>query len=200
MEELIKLSDIVFLDTNTTVLYTSSFNYLKNAVELINKNCVVIDKSNPASIEDIPKSILKEFNCDYLTNKKDLTKIDDIKINILASLNSSKEIFVFLNVLTFTDKDFKEKVIDYLIKKNKRIINYTTEIEETLLLDYIIVIHEDKVIMEGLKLQVLSEEKILKKLGFNLPFIIELSQGLMYYNLVDEIYLEKESLVDDLWK
>ena len=53
--------------------------------------------------------------------------------------------------------------------------------------------------MEGYKEDILKEEKILKKLGFNLPFIVELSNGLKYYGLVNKLYYDNESLVSDLW-
>ena len=71
----------------------------------------------------------------------------------------NSQIFVFFNVLTYLNKDFKEKVMKYLKEHQKRIINYTMEIEETLWLDYLIVIHEEKVIMEGKSKLVLQEEK-----------------------------------------
>ena len=87
-----------------------------------------------------------------------------------------------------------------LKSQNKQIINYTTEIEETLLLEYLIVVHENKVIMEGKTEEVLSIEKIIKKLGFNLPSIIELSNGLKYYEVVSNTYYDIEGLVEDLWK
>ena len=54
--------------------------------------------------------------------------------------------------------------------------------------------------MEGKKELVLLEEKILKKLGFNLPFVVELSNGLKYYGLVNKVYFNMEELVDVLWK
>ena len=54
--------------------------------------------------------------------------------------------------------------------------------------------------MEGNTKDILKEEKIIKKLGFNMPFIIELSNGLKYYNIVDKLYYDNESLVNDLWK
>ena len=54
--------------------------------------------------------------------------------------------------------------------------------------------------MEGKKEAVLQEEKILKKLGFSLPFIVELSKGLKYYQVVDKIYFNNVELVNDLWK
>ena len=49
-------------------------------------------------------------------------------------------------------------------------------------------------------MEVLKNEKLLKRLGFNMPFIIELSNLLNNYNLVNKIYLDKESLVKDVWK
>ena len=54
--------------------------------------------------------------------------------------------------------------------------------------------------MEGNYKEILKEEKILKKLGFNLPFILELSLGLKYYNLTNDLYYDNESLVNYLWK
>ena len=54
--------------------------------------------------------------------------------------------------------------------------------------------------MEGKKELVLQEEKILKKLGFNLPFIVELSNGLKLYKVIDKVYFNNEELVGELWK
>lgn len=187
-------------DIDTTILFTSEYNYFNDAKELINKSCLVITKEDKMSARDIPPSILIRFNCDYLLHKKELTFIDQIKINILSNLSKSNEVFIFMNVLTYLDSSFKDEVINYLKENHKRIINYTSDIEETLLLDYLIIIHNNKVIMEGNTDSVLQEEKIIKKLGFSLPFIVELSLGLKYYGLVDKIYFNKESLVVDLWK
>ncbi|MCM1053336.1 MAG: hypothetical protein NC483_05130 [Ruminococcus sp.] len=186
-------------DTNTTILYTSEYNYNKDAIDYLNSKCVVIDKTNKYTINDIPKDILDYFNLDYLLTKNNLTKIDKLKINILGSLSSNNNIYVFLNVLTYLDNSFKDKLIAYLKASNKEIINYTSDIEEALLLDYLIIINQDKIVIEGETKLVLQEEKIIKKLGFNLPFIVELSNGLKYYNLIDKLYFTNESLVEALW-
>lgn len=199
MQELYKLENKTIYDIDTTVLYTSGFNYTNDAVSLINSNCIVITKDR-RDANNIPNDFYGLFQVEELRNKKDLTKIDEIKLNILGNLNSDKKIFVFFNVLTYLDKDFVERIIRFLKLGKKRIINYTTEIEETLMLDYIIVIHDNKVIMEGKKELILSEDKILKKLGFKLPLIVELSSGLKLYGLVDKIYFDNKELVDVLWK
>ena len=200
MNELFKLNNRTIYDIDTTVLTTSSFNYTDDAIYFINHNCIVITKDRSNNTYDIPASLFELFQEEELRNKKELTEFDELKLKILASLSTNTKIYVFMNVLTYLDNDFKERLIRYLKLGNKRIINYTTEIEETLLLDYVIVIHENKVIMEGKKELVLQEEKILKKLGFNLPFIVELSNGLKLYKLIDKTYFNNKELVEELWK
>ena len=199
MEKLFQINNKDFNKVSTTVLYTSSYNYLDDAKEFIHHNIVVITKDQNANINNIPEYLLKSFNCLELLNKPNLTRIDNLKITILDNLNNKSEVYGFLNVLTYLDNEFKKRVINYLKEHNKIIINYTEDIEEALLLDYIIVIHDNKIIMEGYKEDILKEEKILKKLGFNLPFIVELSNGLKYYGLIDKLYYDNESLVSDLW-
>ena len=200
MNKLFEINNTTIYDIDTTILTTSSFNYTNDAIYYINNNCVVITKNRTTTNFDIPEDLYALFSLEELKNKKDLTEFDELKLKILSCLNSNNKIFVFMNVLTYLDSDFKEKVIRYLKLGNKRIINYTTDIEETLLLDYIVVIHENKIIMEGKKELVLKEEKILKKLGFHLPFVVELSNGLKYYGLVTKTYFNNKELVNDLWK
>ncbi|MBE6154826.1 MAG: hypothetical protein E7163_04570 [Firmicutes bacterium] len=200
MNKLFNINNIDIYDINTTILINSKYKYREDAVNYINNNCEVFTRYSISNIFDIDNSVLEEYNLKELKNKKDLTKIDEIKLFLLNSLKTNKNVIVFFNILTYVDSEFKNKLINDLKNKNKTIINYTTEIKETLLLDYLIVIHNNEVIMEGNTKDVLKEEKIIKKLGFNMPFIIELSNGLKYYNIVDKLYYDNESLVNDLWK
>ena len=43
------------------------------------------------------------------------------------------------------------------------------------------------------------EEKLLKRLGFGLPFIVDLSLSLEFYDILDKIYYDTSSLVGELW-
>lgn len=199
MNSLFELKSKVILNIDTTILYTSSFNYIEDAIYFINNNCVVITKERSDIPCDIKEEYYSLFNELDLKSKKNLTEFDELKLKILSSLNSKKEVFVFFNVLTYLDNKFKNTLIKYLQAQEKRIINYTTDIEETLLLDYLIILHENKVIMEGKKELVLQEEKILKKLGYNLPIVVNLSSNLKYYGLVNKTYFNKKELVDELW-
>lgn len=200
METLFKINNKDIPKINTTLLHTSKGNYNVDMLEFINNNCEVIIKTSRTDINDIPLKILDSYNCLELTDKKELTNTDEIKINILKSLCSEKEVIIFYDILNYVDNELEDKLIKELIKQDKTIINYTTEIEETLYLDYLIIVHENKVIMEGQTKEVLNEEKIIKKLGFNMPLITELSSGLKYYGVVNKKYYDIESLVEDLWK
>lgn len=105
-----------------------------------------------------------------------------------------------MNMFTYVSKEFQNKIIEFLRRQNKRIINYTSETEETLLLPYLIIIYNNEIVIEGETNIVLKEETLIKKLGFNLPFIVELSNGLKYYNVVSKLFFDNESLVEELWK
>lgn len=200
MEILFKINGKEIPKQDTTILHTSKYNYNSDIIELINQNVEVITKNNKENISDIPLKIIKKYNCNDLINKKELTYLDEIKINILKSLASDKEVIVFYDILNYIDNETKSMIIKELKENNKQIINYTAEIEETLLLDYLIIVHNNEIIMEGNTKEVLSIEKIIRKLGFNMPLIIELSSGLKYYDVVEKVYYDIESLVEDLWK
>jgi len=179
MNKLLEINNKTIFDIDSTILCPSNFNYKEDIIEYFNNSCEVIINNKVTNLDNISNTILEDFNCTYLKTKDKLSKIDNIKINILESLETSKSIIVFIDILTYVDKAFKEKIIKYLKEKNKRIINYTTNIEETLLLDYLVVINN--------------------KLGFHLPTVVELSIGLKYYGLVDDIFLNNEELVNYLW-
>ena len=200
MKLLFELNNKTIYDIDTTILYTSSFKYTDDAVYYLNHDCIVITRDRENEFYQISDNIFSLFHEEELKNKSDLTEIDKLKLKILASLNSSRRVYVFFNVLTYLDSSFKEILFKYLSEYHKRIINYTTDIEEVLFLDYVVILQDDKVIMEGAKKLVLREEKILKKLGFRLPFIVSLSSGLKYYGLVEKEYFDSKELVDALWK
>ena len=103
-------------------------------------------------------------------------------------------------VLSFLNEKNRKKVYDY-VKKNKiTLVVVSKNIEEALQTDYMIVMDQGKVAMEGKTLQVLMKEKILKRLGVGLPFYVDLSLQLKLYGLLEDIYLTKEEMVGALWK
>ena len=54
--------------------------------------------------------------------------------------------------------------------------------------------------MEGKPSSVLREEKILNRIGLELPFMIDLSLKLEFYELLDDEITDMDRMVDTLWK
>ena len=138
---------------------------------------------------NLNKNILKKYN-DY--------QIIDSSFKYEELLKYKK--VIFFNVLSnLSDIDLK-KLYEYLKFNNIYFINVTNNMEEVLYTDNLIIYDKDNILAEGNTIELLKNEKLIKRLGFNLPFIVELSILLKDYNLIDKIYLDKESLVGDLWK
>lgn len=85
-------------------------------------------------------------------------------------------------------------------EKNITIINITHDIEESVYSDDIILIDQGKVILKGPKELVFKEEKIFNMIGIELPFMVQLSLKLQFYELIDDMILDMDEMVDKLWK
>lgn len=93
----------------------------------------------------------------------------------------------------------KKVIIELLKKQNINFVNITSNIEDSLLSDYIVVFDENKNVLEGNTEVVLRNEKVLKKLGYGLPFVVDLSIQLTYYDILDKVYYDMDKLTEDLW-
>lgn len=145
------------------------------------------------------------FKLDKLLQRdpNSLGSSDKVKMKILSSLIIKPKILVIDNVLCELDYNDKLLVFDILKEYTKNggiVINFTNDIEETLFSDKIIIIYDKKIVCEGKTLSVLNEEKILKRLGLGLPFMVELSKYLMDYGMINKYYLTNEKLVGAIWK
>lgn len=124
-------------------------------------------------------------------------------IKILSSLLCEPKILVLDNVLCELDREDKEKIINVLInfvKEGNSVINFTSDVEDTLYGNYIILNDKTRVIATGRTMQILNEEKLMNKLGLSLPFIVNLNKQLMYYELIDDYIIDEKKLVDKIWK
>ena len=54
--------------------------------------------------------------------------------------------------------------------------------------------------MEGLPNVVVKEDTLLNRLGISLPFMVDLSLKLEFYELIDHVEMDINRLVNDLWK
>ena len=158
--------------------------------------------------DDIRNTVASEarrFKLDHLLERdcNSLGSSDKVKMKILSAMIIKPQILVLDNVLC--ELDYKDKLLIFdILKEFKKlggiVINVTNDMEETLYSEKIIVIYDKKLICFGKTLSVLNEEKLLKKIGIGLPFIIDLNRYFMDYGMIDKYYLDNDKLVGALWK
>ena len=76
----------------------------------------------------------------------------------------------------------------------------TTNLDNVLKTDYIYVINNSEIIIEGNPKEVLEKDNIINKAGLELPFMMDLSVKLRDYDLIKDIELDMDRMVNLLWK
>lgn len=125
---------------------------------------------------------------------------DKILVKILSYAIYYPEYLAIDDLLIYLNERTKILLLNYLNYKNIKLIMVTSNVEDTLFTDYTLVLYNKINAIDGKTLEVLKEEKILKRLGLNIPFYLDLSIQLKLYGLINKTYLNKEDLVKHLWK
>lgn len=122
------------------------------------------------------------------------------KLYFLSKLMSNPEIVILDEPFYLLKKEETENVIQYLSENKTTIILFTKNIEYSLYADAIyLMVGINRIKKTTLDL-LYQEEKALKNMNFSLPFMIDLSKKLQYYNLINEIIMDMNEMVDILWK
>ena len=122
------------------------------------------------------------------------------KIGLLKCLFSSRDYFFSDDLHSFLSHVEFARVFEYIIKKGMLFFYATSCIEDSPSFDYLMIVKNQKIAIEGKTISVLKEEKMLKNLGYALPFYVNMSIQLGYYGLLDHICFTKEELEAALWK
>ena len=150
--------------------------------------------------EEIINKYISLFNIDCIDKKLDELSYDYyFYIQVISNLIKGIDYLVLDDILCYLNDDMIDTIIKYAKDNEISIINITSNIDEILLSSYSYFLYEGKIAMEGETLSCLREEKLLKRLGFNLPFMVDLSTQLMYYDILDKVYLDEKEMVDAIW-
>ena len=167
-----------------------------------------LDDSNLT--KDEKQKSIKEKLKDYKLNKvstkpvENLTEEEIIRYQIIeAIINCPKMIIMddispyfskkeLIELITLTKENCKENNITLIMATNNMNI--------ALLSDYMYVMSDSLILLEGKPIEVLEKDNILNKLGIDLPFMMDLSVKLRDYDLIEEIELNMDRMVDILWK
>lgn len=196
---------------DTTIITTSDEDVLYLLNDLRSKNYNYISIYTPFSTDTVLKelslfneaeSLLNLLGAQNLVTKniKDLSIAEIAVVKIVIELSKKNDFVIFYDMLTYLNEEQKNNIIGYIKNKNITFINITSNEEEYLINDYMIVINAKQVALEGETKLVLEQEKILKRLGFSLPFSVDISLQLKAYGLIKNIYTDYKDLVGVLWK
>ena len=196
-KEIRKSIGVVFTNPDNQFVAETVMDDIAFTLENMNYKKNIIKKK----IEEISKylGIYDILEC----NPHDLNSNQKQLVSLASALVHDPKILILDEALTMLDPYDKEKILNILKELNNKgltILNISHDIEDTLISDYIYVLDKGKIILNGPKEEVYKEEDVLHKLGFELPFMVELSNRLIFYDLIDHVIYNMEEMVDTLWK
>ena len=150
------------------------------------------------------KSIVSYFGIDSILDKDPYNlSLGEKQLVVLCSiLVLDLDILILDNALCRMNRVMKEKVLNYfnkLKKKKVTIINFASDVRETIGSDYTILVDKKLVFNKKTK-EVIKDNKLFEDNHLKLPFLLDITNKLKYYGLVDKNIKDMESLVDELWK
>ena len=123
-----------------------------------------------------------------------------IYIKILSLLIIVPNIFCIDDLLNYLNLDKRVKILNYIKENNITLLNVTSNMEELLMYDKILIMNKGKKEIFDKTEIVLQNENLFKELGLSLPFIYDINNMLMSYELIKESHYNNKELVDLLWK
>ena len=144
-----------------------------------------LEKSNTYEIKE---DFELKNNQEYLPYLKALFK----------KIASKPDVIIIDDLSSVFSYEDRVNIFNYLKSLGIKILYCTSDVEDVINFSYTIVLANKIIAMEGKTSLILKEEKLMKLLGYSLPFYVNLSTQLNYYGVLDHICYSKEELGDSL--
>jgi len=149
--------------------------------------------------------LAKELNITHLLKKSpnELSGGEKVKVALACALIHEPKILILDESLSIIDEKEKIrilKILDKMHKEGMTIINVIHDLRESYYADRLIILNNGEVMLDGKPLKVMEYDRILNKLGIELPFEIELSIKLKLYGIFDRLIPDVEEMVNILWQ
>lgn len=197
------LSDYDKIDykKKVTLLDERNIDFIEETIS--NEIKLILLKNNNYSKEYLKSTLLK-YNLYDNRNKKinNLSLEEKIYLMFIKKILSNYEVILIDDIDNYCSETIMNRIINIinLNKNNKLFIMTIKNINYSLESDKLIVINKKGIVLEGNPKDVLNKDNILNKNGIELPFMYDLSIKLRDYNLIDEIILDTDRMIDELWK
>lgn len=182
-----------YLKFSQTTVYDEIFSALENM------------KWNDDKKKKAVEKIIIEMDL-YDYRLKNPTRLNrNTKLGILlakALVNSPKVLLLELGGcdLNKGEKDYIFSTLEKYTANGMAVVYETNYSDDILYSNRTIVLHKGGVAIEGATMSVLKKDSLLLKLGIDIPFMVDLSLKLKFYEVIDKIYLNEGDLVKKLWK
>lgn len=166
------------------------------------KYIIYLDKNiklNKNKLKKLQKTkVYSDFNLDITDiSNVSLYEIQQL-VNIAYAISLKPVVLILDRVLDKISN--KKQILDYIKQKKITLINITNDIEQSLDSDKIIILNNGKIISNSKPSTILKNEKLLKENNIELPFMVDLSNKLKFYGLIENNILDINEMVETLWK
>ena len=142
--------------------------------------------------------VYSDFNLDITDiSNVSLYEIQQL-VNIAYAISLKPVVLILDRVLDKISN--KKQILDYIKQKKITLINITNDIEQSLDSDKIIILNNGKIISNSKPSTILKNEKLLRENNIELPFMVDLSNKLKFYGLLENNILDINEMVETLWK
>ena len=192
------LKDIAYMG-NITFNFDTVLKNIRYPLE-----CLGLDDDK---ISKLDKDICKDLKISNLINSKikDLNYYEKLRVFLASILVSGPKLLLLDDPCLYLSPLEKEEfmgILEQLRSTGLTIILSTSSLDEVIytINSTLYVLDKGGIVSSGEMLEVLSDDSLLNKLGLKLPFMVDLSVKLKYYNLVSKINMSPLGMVDLLWK
>lgn len=160
----------------------------------------------PNMIRKKIKEVSKLLNLDGLLkrNPYDLSGGEKQKVALGCALMLEPRVLILDEAFMMIDINEREEILKILKKYNEEkrvtILSFTHNLEEALYSNRLVILNNGTIVVDGPFPDVFDEERVMRKIGLEVPFSIEFSQKLRVYGIINELELDLERLVSKLWK
>ena len=158
-------------------------------------------------IKKIVKDMAKDLDITRLLDSKikDLNDFERLKVALASLLVSGPKLLILDDpclYLSFYEKEEFMGILEQVRSSGTTIVMSCSSLEEVAytINSTLYVLDKGNIVSSGDSLKVLSDDSLLNKVGLELPFMVDLSVKLEYYNLAEKINMSPLGLVDSLWK
>lgn len=189
-----------------TIIPQDNPEFLFDTVEEELNYTIHLFKKTEEEKKDTYKEIVKKYKLTK-SQKKDPNKVPifiKIKILLAEKMLATPQILFLDDICQELETKDQEEFIKLLrtlqLETKIAIIMTTSDLNVSLESDYLLVINDGKILLEGEPLTVIEKDNTLNKIGLDLPFMVDLSVKLRDYNVVDKVELNMDRMVDTIWK